>query len=87
MTFFRNLFIALSLLCSSFVFAADTVNINTASAQVLATVLKGIGDSKAQAIVAYRTEHGNFSSIFDLTKVKGVGQKTVENNQEILVVE
>lgn len=53
------------------------VNINTASATELAT-LNGIGTAKAEAIVAYRTEHGKFATIDDLSKVKGIGAKIIE---------
>ncbi|EEW07212.1 conserved hypothetical protein [Vibrio mimicus VM603] len=57
-----------------------TVNVNTASAEELATLLKGIGLKKAQAIVDYREANGPFISIDDLTKVKGIGEATVRNN-------
>ncbi|TQQ48989.1 ComEA family DNA-binding protein [Vibrio cholerae] len=57
-----------------------TVNINTASAEELATLLKGIGLKKAQAIVDYREANGPFSNIDDLTNVKGIGEATVRNN-------
>ena len=56
--------------------ALAAVNINTASEAELDT-LPGIGPSKAAAIVAYRTEHGPFASISDLSKVQGIGNKTV----------
>jgi competence protein ComEA len=52
------------------------LNVNTASARELAQV-KGIGPSKAAAIVAYRRTHGNFSSLADLEKVKGIGPSTL----------
>ncbi|WP_001159855.1 ComEA family DNA-binding protein [Vibrio sp. RC586] len=57
-----------------------TVNINTASAEELATLLKGIGLKKAQAIVDYREANGPFVSVEDLTNVKGIGEATVRNN-------
>ncbi|MDR1528959.1 MAG: helix-hairpin-helix domain-containing protein [Burkholderiales bacterium] len=53
------------------------VNVNTATKEELQT-LSGIGPEKAQAIIDYRTEHGPFKSVDDLTKVKGLGEKTVE---------
>lgn len=58
-----------------------TVNINTASAQELADLLKGIGIKKAQAIVKYREQHGEFADAKALTKVKGIGDTTVARNQ------
>lgn len=52
------------------------VNINTASAEELMS-LSGIGPTKAQAIVDYRTNFGNFTSIDQLTNVSGIGEKTL----------
>lgn len=52
---------------------ADKVDINKADARELSERLKGIGEKKAQAIVAYRKEHGAFRALRDLEKVKGVG--------------
>ncbi len=64
--------------------AAVTVDINTADSAIIAEHVKGIGDKKAAAIIRYREQHGLFSSVDDLTKVKGIGQKTVEINRKIL---
>ena len=64
---------------------AAMVNINTADAKTLDT-LKRIGLKKAQAIVAYREEHGRFKSVEDLTKVKGISEKTLEMNKGLIVV-
>ncbi len=64
--------------------AAITVDINTADSAIIAKHVKGVGDKKAAAIIRYREQHGLFSSVDDLTKVKGIGQKTVEINREIL---
>jgi competence protein ComEA len=48
------------------------ININTASAEELDT-LPGIGPSIAQAIIAYRTQHGPFKTIEEIDAVKGIG--------------
>jgi competence protein ComEA len=61
---------------------AGPVNINTADAKTIASSLSGIGESKAGAIVAYRNAHGDFQSVYDLAKVKGIGKKTVEKNYD-----
>ena len=55
--------------------AAQPVNINRADAATLAGSLKGIGMRKAEAIVAYRTEHGPFKSVDELANVKGIVQQ------------
>lgn len=59
-----------------------TVNVNTASAEEIAAMLNGIGTKRAQDIVDYRDEHGNFKSIEDLIHVKGIGEATVNKNRE-----
>ena len=47
------------------------VDINTADAALLMT-LPGIGQTRADAIVAYREQHGSFSTIEDIMKVDGI---------------
>jgi competence protein ComEA len=68
--------------------AADVkkININTASAEELVQ-LKGIGPSHAAKIVAYREKNGPFKMPEDLMQVSGIGQKTIEANQEFIIVE
>ncbi|WP_428623657.1 ComEA family DNA-binding protein [Sedimenticola sp.] len=78
--------IATFLLLVSAAALAGPVNINTATAEQIATELKGVGDSKAQAIVAYRSEHGAFRSADDLVMVKGIGEKTVAANRENILI-
>lgn len=56
---------------------ARKVNINTADAKTLST-LPGIGPTRAQAIIDYRTEHGPFRDIAELKNVSGIGPKTFE---------
>ncbi|PID49932.1 MAG: competence protein ComEA [Proteobacteria bacterium] len=64
------------------------VNINQASALTIAANLKGIGEKKAEAIVAYRTEHGPFSKAEDIMLVKGIGKILFQKNQaDILLTE
>jgi competence protein ComEA len=60
---------------------AGPVDINSADAATISAELKGVGMSKAEAIVAYRQSHGPFKSYEDLTLVKGIGARTVEINR------
>lgn len=60
---------------------AAVVNINTATAAEL-TRLDGIGETKALAIVADRDTNGPFESEGDLTRVRGIGDITVEKNAD-----
>ena len=62
------------------------VNINTADVETLISELKGIGLKRAKAILAYRNEHGPFKSIDDLTKVKGISKRIVDQNREKITV-
>jgi competence protein ComEA len=63
---------------------AGPVDINTADAGTLARELNGVGAARAQAIVAYRNEHGPFKSVDDLRLVKNMPQKVIDRNRELL---
>ena len=65
---------------------AAKVNINLASAEEIAQ-LKGIGPSYAERIIEYRETHGPFQSPDDITKVKGIGTKTLEANRGRITVD
>jgi competence protein ComEA len=65
--------------------AIAAVDINTAGQAELAS-LPGIGATKAAAIIKYRTENGPFKSVDELTSVKGIGQKSLENLREHIEV-
>lgn len=69
-----------SLIFPLFVFAGP-VNVNTADAETISAELKGVGISKAKAIIEYRKKHGPFKSAADLSLVKGIGERTVELNR------
>ena len=60
---------------------AGQVDINNADAETISAELKGVGLSKARAIVEYRKKHGPFRSADDLSLVKGIGERTVELNR------
>lgn len=78
---------SLYLACTFQAFAAYPVNINTASAEMLAETLSGVGEIRAEAIVAWREENGPFTSVEQLTEVSGVGQAVLERNREYLLLE
>ena len=61
------------------------ININTATSQELQT-LRGIGPAMAQRIIEYRQTSGRFSTVDDLTNVKGIGEKTLEKIRDNITV-
>jgi competence protein ComEA len=65
---------------------AEVVDINTADAVALDENITGVGPKLAEAIVAFREENGPFTSVDDLTRVKGIGPKMVEKNRANLTV-
>jgi len=74
-------------LFSIWAWAAQPVNVNAASAEELAEALKGVGMSKAEAIVNYRNEYGEFKHIDELVNVKGIGIRTVDINREYILLD
>ena len=57
----------------------------TATKEQLQTI-DGIGDKKADKIIAYRQEHGGFKTVEDLKNVDGFGDKTVAKIKDRLAV-
>lgn len=55
----------------------DQININTATLSDLLT-LPGIGETRAKAILKYRNDNGNFTSIEQLDNVEGIGPATIK---------
>ena len=60
------------------------ININTANSDELSNSFKGIGQKRAENIVQYRKDHGNYKAVSDLANVKGIGQNFVERNMDEL---
>ena len=61
------------------------VNLNKSTFEQLIS-LKGIGHARAQAIIVYRQQFGDFKSIDELTKVSGIGEKIVNANKSRLSI-
>lgn len=86
MDLIKSVCFALLFAFSSLSYAAS-VNINVADAGTLADELYGIGLSKAKLVVEYRDANGPFTKLEDIQNVKGIGQKTIERNKDIIVIE
>ncbi len=90
MTWFAACFLSMFLVTLSPLSFAETktvaiteqqvVHLNNADASTLASVLKGVGKKRAQAIILYRKTHGPFKSVDDLTKVKGISAGILKKN-------
>lgn len=63
---------------------AGMIDINNANEAQLAQLAK-VGSKKAQEIIRYREANGPFKNVDELAKVKGIGEKTVEQNRERLL--
>jgi competence protein ComEA len=57
------------------------IDLNTASLEELIT-LPGIGEDRANAIIAYRQEQGGFQSIEEIQNIEGIGPATFEKLKE-----
>ncbi len=65
--------------------APQQVNINRAEAWLL-EALPGIGEERAQAIIAYREQSGPFRDTNELLNVPGIGEETFANIQDLITV-
>ncbi|MDO4477869.1 MAG: helix-hairpin-helix domain-containing protein [Lachnospiraceae bacterium] len=64
---------------------SGTVNINTAGRDELMT-LSGIGEAKAEAIIAYREANGAFSTTEAITAVPGIGESIFNRLKDRITV-
>ncbi len=62
------------------------ININRASKEELMT-LPGIGEAKAERIIAYRNEHNGFQTIEDIQQIAGVKEAIFSNVKDLITVE
>lgn len=77
MVFLRGLVLAL---CATPVLAGELVNINRADAVQIASALEGIGQKKAEKIVAWRSQHGAFHRLDEVANIPGIGNKLAQRN-------
>ncbi|MDF2473099.1 MAG: hypothetical protein K0R21_881 [Anaerocolumna sp.] len=64
---------------------ANTVNINTAAKEELMT-LPGIGEAKANSIIAYRQENGEFKNIDEIMNIEGIKDSVFNKISELITV-
>jgi len=72
---------------ASLAWAAEPVNVNTASAEEIAESLNGVGLIKAARIVEYRQANGPFTHVDELVNVKGIGIRTIDKNKEMILLQ
>ena len=65
--------------------AAAPINLNTATADQLATI-PGIGEKTAALIIEYRQKNGSFKKVEDLMNVRGVGEKSFLKMKPLITV-
>ena len=64
---------------------SSVVDLNHATVAEL-VALPGIGPSRADAIVKYRTEKGGFATVGEITEIKGIGQSLAKRLEPMLTV-
>lgn len=65
--------------------SASGINLNTATLAELES-LPGIGSGLAQRIIEYRANNGSFTSVEEIKKIDGIGEKTYEQIKDRLMV-
>jgi len=61
------------------------LDLNTATKQQL-VALPGIGEVIAERIILYREDHGPFKSVDDLSRIKGISKRKVEQLKPLIIV-
>ena len=63
----------------------NSINLNTADETELQKI-KGVGPAISKRIIDFREQNGNFESIEDVKKVRGIGEKTFEKMKDSITV-
>ena len=72
--------------CALAAAVAGPVDVNRADAETIARELNGVGQARAQAIVEYREQFGEFDSVDELLNVTGIGPHVLEANRANIVI-
>ena len=83
--FLRSVIVLSFVLYANSLFAAP-VNINSATADIIAKSLSGVGPSKAAAIVKYRSDNGPFKSVEELKYVRGISSKILAKIKSDVII-
>ena len=83
---FNGLFLVAAVCFGSSLGMAGPVTINTADEEALVEELNGVGPALAAAIVRDREENGRYESPEQITRVRGIGQRVLEDNREYILV-
>jgi competence protein ComEA len=83
--FTANVYSAESKVATSDAVMQQNVHLNKSTIDDLVT-LKGIGHKKAQAILAYRQQIGEFKAVSELINIKGIGEKVLKDNKDRLKI-
>ncbi|AAU92962.1 MULTISPECIES: ComEA family DNA-binding protein [Methylococcus] len=82
----KKLFALLLFMLFSLAAWAEPLDINSATAEEIAATMTGVGKAKAEAIVKDREAHGNFKSVDDLKRVKGIKEGILAKNRDKITV-
>ena len=63
----------------------EIINVNTAKKDEL-IILPNVGPVTAERIIRFREDFGVFKSIDDLTRVKGIGPKTLDKLRKYVTI-
>lgn len=83
---FKQLLLVAAIGLGSGLAVAGPVNINTADEETLAAELEGVGPALAAAIVRDREENGSYESPEAIMRVRGIGQRVLDENRESILV-